>query len=138
MPACEIRTGFFTLEPCRKPATELCSRCLRAACPEHLVPDGSGICVECAAEQREGNQGVAGRRGESGIDGGDDGAWFDLDDVASFFLYRSGHYRSRSYDPGAGPGWDARDHHAFSAGPAVPNDGDWDEADGNEPSVFDS
>jgi hypothetical protein len=133
MAACEIRTGFFTLEPCRQPSVALCTRCLRATCGAHLVPDGSGLCVECAAEQREGQ--ATGRRQ---IEGDDDGTLYDLADSFSFYRYRSGYYASRSYHPSYGGDWDRQDRQAFAAGPATPGEGDWDDADGNDPSALDS
>jgi len=132
MPACEIRVGFFTLEPCRQPSIALCSQCLRAACAAHLAPGTAGLCVECAAE---GSVQPVGR----GQD--DSGDWADdLTDTAAFYRYRGGYYRRTggygSATDSSSPLWDTTDQAAFADGPSAP--GDWDDADSGDASALDS
>jgi len=72
--SCQVTVGFFTHRVCGQPGAGSCGGCGRSACTDHLRRD-LGLCVECAARQREG------------------GVLDDLADDMSFYLYRQGFYR---------------------------------------------
>jgi hypothetical protein len=88
-PGCAVSVGFFVHRSCGQPGIGICAPCGRLVCRGHLDQGGSGVCVECLAQQRESS------------------VWplDEMADDASFYFYRQGFYRRVYGSPYRGPNY---------------------------------